>query len=151
MLSYDYVDALAERELREPERIVTDPTRTTTEQEQEQEPDVAITATRILLTAAALETIREMIEEAGLEGEGGLRLSARTGAGCAAPLEYDMTLEDAPDARDTVLSSGGIRLFLDAESAWILDGLQIDYVTSSAMGEGFAFRHPNGRSGRACR
>lgn len=116
----------------------------------EQEPDAEASRTRILLTPAALESIREMIEEAGLPGEGGLRLSAHTGAGCSAPLQYGMILEEAPEDDDTVLSSGGVRLFLDPQSAWVLDGLQIDYVTSSPMGEGFAFQHPHGRSGRAC-
>ncbi len=125
---------------------MTDPAPSTVEPK----PDVRTPPTRILLTAAALESIREMIEEAELPREGGVRLSARTGAGCSAPLQYLMALDEAPEDGDTILSSGGVRLFLDPESAWILDGLQIDYVTSSPMGEGFAFRHPRGRNGRAC-
>lgn len=104
----------------------------------------------IRMTEAALKEVREMMADADLPEEGGLRLSARTGAGCSAPLQYDMVLEAAPDGTDVVLESAGVRIVMDAESAWILDGLLVDYVTDSPMGEGFAFRHPRGGSGRAC-
>lgn len=105
---------------------------------------------RIQVTDAALEEIRAMLDEADLSAEGGLRLSAHTGAGCSAPLEYGMTLEPAPKADDRILEGRGVRIFMDPESAWVLDGLVVDYVTDSPMGEGFAFRHPRGPGGRAC-
>lgn len=114
------------------------------------EPDLPDGAPRIRFTAAALEAAREMIREAELTGEGGLRLTARTGAGCSAPLQLGMFLEEGPEPDDTVLRSGDVRLFLDPESAWVLDGLEVDYVSSSPMGEGFAFRHPRGAGGRSC-
>lgn len=119
---------------------------TTTHTEREAESPPA----RIHMTEAALAAVREMIGDAELPEGGGLRLSARTGAGCSAPLQYGMTLELAPAPDDAVLESRGVRIFMDPESAWVLDGLLVDYLTSSPMGEGFAFRHPNGRSGRAC-
>lgn len=106
--------------------------------------------TRIHVTDAALEAMREMASEAELPEEGGLRLSARSGAGCSAPLKYGMTLEPTPEAGDRILESRGVRIFMDPESAWVLDGLVVDYVTSSPMGEGFAFHHPRGPGGRAC-
>ncbi|NIP56882.1 MAG: iron-sulfur cluster assembly accessory protein [Gemmatimonadetes bacterium] len=112
--------------------------------------DLAGDAPRIHFTAAALEATREIIREAGLADGGGLRLSARTGAGCSAPLQLGIFLEQAPRADDTVLRSGEVRLLLDPESAWVLDGLQVDYLTDSPMGEGFAFRHPKGVGGRTC-
>lgn len=105
---------------------------------------------RIHLTEAALEAIREMLTDAELSEDGGLRLSARTGAGCSVPLKYGMTLEAAPKVDDRILEGRGVRIFMDPESAWVLDGLVVDYVTDAPMGEGFAFRHPNGPSGRAC-
>lgn len=107
-------------------------------------------ASRIHVTEPALEAIREMIIEEELSEEGGLRISARTGAGCSVPLQYGMTLEAAPNADDRILEGRGVRIFMDPESAWVLDGLVVDYVTDSPMGEDFAFRHPNGPSGRAC-
>lgn len=116
----------------------------------EAESTVSSAGPAVHLSPSAVEHVREMILDAGLDGEGGVRLSARTGAGCSAPLQYRMVLEEAPADDDTVLSSDGVRIFLDPESAWILDGLFVDYVSSSPMGEGFAFRHPNGPGGRAC-
>jgi iron-sulfur cluster assembly accessory protein len=105
---------------------------------------------RIHLSAAALAKIREMLEEEGLTEEGGLRISARTGAGCSAPLQFGMVLEPEAASDDVVLAGEGIRLFMDPTSAWTLDGLQVDYLDSPVMGAGFAFRHPRGVGGRAC-
>lgn len=116
-------------------------------------PDVekdGTTRTRIVLSESAQDAVRAMIGEADLGPDAGLRLSARTGAGCSAPLQYDMILEESPDPDDVVLAREGVRLFLDPESAWVLDGLFVDYLTSSPMGEGFAFRHPRGSGGRSC-
>lgn len=112
--------------------------------------EAAVPPTRLRVTDAAHEALGRMMDEAGLPGVGGVRLSGFTGAGCSAPLRYDMALEDAPDTDDVILEREGVRIFMDPESAWILDGLLVDYVTDSPMGEGFAFRHPNGPKGRSC-
>ena len=91
-----------------------------------------------------------MLAHEGIQEEGGLRLTARTGAGCSAPLQYGMFLEPAPEPDDAVLTAGEVRIFLSPEDAWALDGLMVDYVTSPDLGEGFAFRHPRGSAGRRC-
>lgn len=103
---------------------------------------------RIQLTPAALETVREMLAEEGLLEEGGLRLSARFGAGCSTPLRFGLELDHTERDGDLVLRGGGIRIFIPRRDAWSLDGLQVDWVDSPGMGEGFAFRHPRGRGGR---
>lgn len=113
-------------------------------------PAEAATTIRLQLTPSALEEIGEMLAEAGVEEEGGLRLTARTGAGCSAPLQYGMFLEEAPEAGDVVVTAGDVRIFLSPQDAWSLDGLLVDYVSSPHLGEGFAFRHPNGPHGRSC-
>ena len=109
----------------------------------------AETTVRLQLTPSALDEIRAMLVEEGLEEEGGLRLTARTGAGCSAPLQYGMFLEPEPEPDDVVLTAGDVRIFLTPEDAWSLDGLLVDYVSSPHMGEGFAFRRSGG-AGPSC-
>lgn len=104
---------------------------------------------RVHLTAAALEAVREMLAEEGLLEAGGLRLSFRPGAGCSAPMQFGMVLDEGPDPGDVVLEGRGIRIFMDSRSVWGLDGLQVDYVDAPGMGSGFAFRHPRGAGGCA--
>jgi iron-sulfur cluster assembly accessory protein len=112
-------------------------------------PEPVLTPPRIHVTESAVAQIREMLEEEDLLEEGGLRLKAQTGAGCSAPLQFGMVLEVAPEDDDVVLQGEGLRIFMDPTSAWALDGLQVDWVDSPTLGEGFAFRHPRG-VGRAC-
>ena len=112
-------------------------------------PDPTPEPPRIGLTPSAVDRVREMLVEEELEEEGGLRLTARSGAGCSAPLRVGMILEVEPEEDDVVLSGQGIRIFMDPRSAWILDGLRVDWVEDSPMGVGFAFQHPR-RNGGAC-
>jgi len=110
----------------------------------------AVTPPRVLLSAAALEKVREMLEEEDLLEEGGLRLSARLGAGCSAPTRYGMVLDVESEPDDLVLEGNGIRIFLDPTSAWSLDGLLVDYTDSPVMGEGFTFQRTRGLQGPSC-
>jgi len=114
------------------------------------ESEPVIPPPRLELSQAAVERIREMLEEENLVEEGGLRIAARTGAGCSAPMLFNLVLEAAAREDDVVLEGPGIRLFMDPVSAWSLDGLAVDWVDAPGLGEGFAFRHPRGAGGRAC-
>jgi iron-sulfur cluster assembly accessory protein len=114
------------------------------------ESEPVIPPPRLELSQAAVERIREMLEEEDLVEEGGLRIAARTGAGCSAPMLFNLVLEAEAREDDVVLEGPGIRLFMDPVSAWSLDGLAVDWVDAPGLGEGFAFRHPRGAGGRAC-
>lgn len=111
---------------------------------------VTQTQPRIHLSESAADRVREMLQEEGLAEAGGLRISARLGAGCSTPLQFGLVLEPEPEPDDTVLEAPGLRIFLDPSSAWSLDGLRVDYVDSPVLGSGFAFQHPRGKGGRAC-
>jgi len=78
-------------------------------------------------------------------GEGrGLRLGVEKG-GCAG-WQYIMKI-DGPAVGDTVIEQDGIRLFLDAESAASLDGVQLDYEDSL---HDAGFRIINPKAVRSC-
>jgi Fe-S cluster assembly iron-binding protein IscA len=115
-----------------------------------QQPEPEISPPRVFFTAPARDRIREMLEEEDLLEEGGLRLSARPGAGCSAPTRFGMILEVGPRADDLVLEGGGVRIFLDPTSAWALDGLRVDWVESAELGSGFAFRQGQSADGPTC-
>lgn len=113
-------------------------------------PDPAVAPPRIQFSRTAVDKVREMLVEEDLLEEGGLRISARFGAGCSTPLQFDLVLETEPEPGDLVLAAGGVRILVAPDHAWSLDGLQVDYVDSPVMGSGFAFRHPRGVGGRSC-
>jgi iron-sulfur cluster insertion protein len=112
--------------------------------------DPTLAPPTIHLSPTAMEKIREMLAEEELLPEGGLRISARPGGGCSAPLQYGLIMETEPEPDDLVLSGEGIRIFLDPRSAWSVDGLLVDYVDSPFMGSGFAFRRGRGAVGSSC-
>jgi len=120
------------------------------EPDAEQGSEEVIAPPKLHLTESAIATVREMLEDEDLLEEGGLRITARIGAGCSTPMQFGLVLEPWPEPDDIVLSGNGIRIFLDARSAWSLDGLMVDYVDTPGMGSGFAFRHPRGAAGRSC-
>lgn len=105
---------------------------------------------RIRLTPSALEAVRELLQAEGLEEEGGLRLMARFGAGCGTPLRFGLELDREPLPGELVLRGADVWIFVSNRDAWSLDGLEVDWVDSPGLGEGFAFRHPRGRGGRRC-
>lgn len=103
---------------------------------------------RLRLTPSALREVQALLEEEDLLDEGGLRISATTGAGCSTPLRFNLELDVGPEPGDLVLEGGGIRIFIDPRSAWSVDGLEVDWADLPGMGEGFTFRHPRGVGGR---
>ena len=55
---------------------------------------------------------------------------------------YGMTWDAAPEADDQVIERGGVRVLVDKVSSRLLEGAEIDYV-SSVTASGFAIRNPN--------
>jgi hypothetical protein len=64
---------------------------------------------KLHLTESAIATVREMLEDEDLLEEGGLRITARIGAGCSTPMQFGLVLEPWPEPDDIVLSGNGIR------------------------------------------
>ena len=90
-------------------------------------------------------TLPELAAEASPEI--GLRVYVYSG-GCSG-YRYGMMLEDQPTADDKVLSTSGVRVYIDANSVPLIMGSQIDYV-DTLMGAGFTVNNPNAVSGCGC-
>lgn len=102
----------------------------------------------VSLTADAAQQVRRFMEAENLTDKtAGLRVSVMPG-GCSG-FEYALNVEDDPQEDDFVVSSEGIKLFVDPFSAQYLSGVEIGY-TSSFQGSGFTFTNPNATGGCGC-
>ena len=102
--------------------------------------------TIVSLTDAAATRLAELTK-AETSPEIGLRVYVYSG-GCSG-YRYGMMLEDQPTADDNVLSTNGVRVYIDANSVPLISGSQIDYV-DTLMGVGFTVNNPNAVSGCGC-
>ena len=108
-----------------------------------QKPTVTLT-----LTERAGEEVRKFFaEEQAAPDTVGLRVAVLPG-GCSG-FKYSLSVEPEPAADDVVISSAGVRLFVDEFSAQYLNGVVIDYK-SNFQESGFAFENPNATGGCGC-
>jgi iron-sulfur cluster assembly protein len=98
----------------------------------------------VSLTPAAAGKIRELLAGRGTP-EHGLRIGVR-GGGCSGN-SYFLEFCESEDPGDHVLLSENVKLFVDPESATLLGGTQIDFV-SGLMESGFKFS--NSSACRSC-
>lgn len=100
----------------------------------------------IQLTETAAQRVRTMIEK---RGRGlGLRLGTRK-SGCSG-FAYVVDYADSVTETDAVFESHGIKVIVDAASLPTLDGMELDYVRTNALNEGFEFRNPNVKEQCGC-
>lgn len=78
---------------------------------------------------------------------GVLRIAV-VGGGCSG-FSYKMDIQDAPQNRDIVVDSGGIRVVIDSKSASHVAGSVLDYA-EGLQESGFRFRNPNAVSTCSC-
>jgi iron-sulfur cluster assembly protein len=121
--------------------MTTEPNRTTPDTHSK-----GASVTMITLTPVAAEKVRALLEGRGTP-QSGLRVGVR-GGGCSGN-SYFMEFCDAESPDDQVLESNGVRLVVDARSAMLLGGTEVDYV-EGLMGTGFKFNNPNVRHNCAC-
>ncbi|HEY9197921.1 MAG TPA: iron-sulfur cluster assembly accessory protein [Gammaproteobacteria bacterium] len=100
----------------------------------------------IQLTETAAQRVRTMIEK---RGRGlGLRLGTRK-SGCSG-FAYVVDYADSVSETDAVFESHGVKVIVDADSLPTLDGMELDYVRTNALNEGFEFRNPNVKEQCGC-
>ncbi len=93
----------------------------------------------VTLTPAAVEHLRRIMAENGLEGAG-LRFGIRDG-GCSG-YSYILEFESAPHEGDEVFEFEGIPLFVAPLKRDFIQGCVIDYV-DELLETGFKIRNPN--------
>ena len=93
----------------------------------------------VTLTEAATQKLSELLAQQG-EPVAGLRMTVHPG-GCSG-YQYGMSFTDAEQPGDWVGTFGTVKVYVDAQSAPVLQGIEVDYV-ESLQGTGFAIRNPN--------
>lgn len=93
----------------------------------------------ISLTEHAANHVTAMLAK---RGSGvGLRVGTRK-SGCSG-FAYEVDYADEVKDDDIVYESHGVKLIVDKQSLPILDGMELDYVKTNALHEGFEFNNPN--------
>ena len=101
----------------------------------------------IHITDRAAAHIQKMLARRSC-GEHGLRLGVRAG-GCSG-FEYTFGWEAAPGPGDSVFGGpDGARVFIDARSFRLLDGIVLDYDTS-LLSRGFLIDNPHAAGTCGC-
>jgi iron-sulfur cluster assembly protein len=85
---------------------------------------------------------RHVANEIAKRGRGeGLRVATKK-SGCTG-FAYVVDYADEIGADDHVYESHGVRVVVDDKSLAQLDGMEIDFVKTNLLNEGFEFRNPN--------
>src|SRR5438046_4671058 len=92
----------------------------------------------VVLTAKAVEMVKEAMSRENLAGYG-LRVSVM-GGGCSG-FQYGLDFENEEKPMDLTYELEGLKVFVDPMSSQYLEGTRIDYV-QSMQGAGFKFINP---------
>jgi iron-sulfur cluster assembly protein len=100
----------------------------------------------LTLTDNAIQAIDRFIKGADTP-IAGLRISVQ-GGGCSG-FQYGMSLEESSEMTDTVVTFGEVKVFIDPQSAPMLQGVKLDFV-DGLEGSGFKFENPNATNSCGC-
>ena len=100
----------------------------------------------ISLTESAIEAVGRFIKSSETP-DAGLRISIQ-GGGCSG-FQYGLNIDTEFSDADTIMEYGDVKVFVDAESAPLLDGVTVDFV-DSIEGAGFKFENPNATASCGC-
>ncbi len=99
----------------------------------------------LVLTEAAIQQFRSVMKKESVPVDHGVRISVSSG-GCSG-MSYALNFDNAAREGDTVSEQGGLKVYVDRESAPFLDGVTVDYVVGLHR-EGFKFVNP--KAARTC-
>ena len=92
----------------------------------------------ITLTPRAAEHVQRFL--GSREDAAGLRVGVKR-TGCSG-WAYTVDLAEGQGPEDHVFESGGIRVLVDAKALDLIDGTEVDFVTTG-LNRNFVFRNPN--------
>ncbi|WP_455221227.1 iron-sulfur cluster assembly protein IscA [Kaarinaea lacus] len=100
----------------------------------------------VSLTQTAAQRVKTMLANRGTCV--GLRLGTRK-SGCSG-FAYVVDYADTIDTTDQVFESQGVKIVVDEKSLPFLDGMEVDYVKTNGLNEGFEFNNPNVKNMCGC-
>jgi iron-sulfur cluster assembly accessory protein len=100
----------------------------------------------VSITDKAAEKAVALLQERGVEN-GSLRVFV-VGGGCSG-YQYGMAIAQGREDDDIVIEHAGVTVLVDAESAPLMRGAEIDYV-DDLMKSGFTIFNPNAVKSCAC-
>jgi iron-sulfur cluster assembly protein len=104
----------------------------------------------VTLTEKAEFRLRAFLASSATDANGntkGIRISVKDG-GCNG-YEYGMDITSKANPDDLVIEQGKVTLYVDAQSAPLLEGVVIDFV-DGVMDSGFKFTNPNATDTCGC-
>jgi iron-sulfur cluster assembly accessory protein len=101
----------------------------------------------VLLTPAAAEIVRGLLEQQKLDNSYALRIYI-TGQTCSG-FQYGMALDNKPRETDTAIDSEGLKVLVDENSIQYMGGATVDYI-DDARGKGFLVNNPNATPSCSC-
>jgi Fe/S biogenesis protein NfuA len=96
----------------------------------------------LTFTDTAIQKIVAIMEAQGRLGDG-LRLAIAGRSAGSFRYSLGLVEEGDEDADDVVVDSGQFKVFIDPQSAPLLEGASIDYVDNGMHGSGFKIDNPN--------
>lgn len=101
----------------------------------------------VTLTDLAALRLRTFVRASETSTNRGVRLSVNDG-GCSG-YEYGLAIVDAPKADDIQIQDGSLNIYVDRQSAPLLEGVVVDYI-DSLLESGFKFTNPNATDTCGC-
>ena len=100
----------------------------------------------VTLTEAAAHHVSRMLAK---RGHGlGLRIGTKK-SGCSG-FAYDLDYADCLDEGDQIFESHGVKVIVDGASLDRIDGMEVDFVKTNLLNEGFEFRNPRAKNPCGC-
>ncbi|EGV28734.1 iron-sulfur cluster assembly accessory protein [Thiorhodococcus drewsii AZ1] len=100
----------------------------------------------VTLTEAAAQHVSNMLAKRGTGV--GLRVGTKK-SGCSG-YAYEVDYADDLASSDRIFESHGVKVVVDEDSLGRIDGMEIDFVRSNLLNQGFEFRNPNAKNPCGC-